>query len=97
MLGGAPSVNLTLLNLYCAQTVRLIKVLGDFANLSLISGALVLHVWHRMQVVGWEGVIGSIVMLGGALPLLLIYVAKNTPLHCIHGLFGACRWSAGRV
>jgi hypothetical protein len=23
-----------------------------------------------MQVVGWEGVIGSIVMLGGALPLL---------------------------
>jgi hypothetical protein len=53
--------------------------------------------WHRMQVVGWEGVIGSIVMLGGALRLLLIYVAKNTPLHCIHGLFGACRWSAGRV
>jgi hypothetical protein len=49
----------------------------------LLDGGLPLHSCHRgchrinvpvvlcyTQVVGWEGVIGSIVMLGGALPLL---------------------------
>jgi hypothetical protein len=36
-----------------------------------------------MQVVGWEEVIGSIVMLGGALLLLQIKVTQSTPHHCV--------------